>query len=81
LAFEDPFHDYINKGYKGQLEEGNDPERAIANLKDHNPKGFAWGRYEFSEFDGRGKSVLVLTNPQQQKSGYYRWNDSYQIYL
>lgn len=38
LAFEDPFHDYINSGYKGHIEEGNDPSRAIAMLKDNKNK-------------------------------------------
>ena len=35
LAFEDPFHDYVNQGFKGHIEEGNNAERAIASLKDH----------------------------------------------
>ena len=60
LAFEDPFHDYVNKGYKGHIEEGNDPQHAIASLKDHQPKQFGWGSYEFKEFDGRGKTVFTL---------------------
>lgn len=60
LAFEDPFHDYVNKGYKGHIEEGNDPVHAIACLKDHHPKNYAWGRYEFKEFDGRGKTVFTI---------------------
>lgn len=38
LAFEDPFHDYIHEGYKGHIEEGNDPARAISQLKDHKNK-------------------------------------------
>lgn len=67
LAFEDPFHDYVNKGYKGHIEEGDDVDHAIASLKDHTPKSFPWGSYEFKEFDGRGKTVLTITNlPQQQ---------------
>ena len=48
IAIEDPFHDYVNKGYKGYIEEGNDPVRAISNLRDHNPKSQSWGRYEFN---------------------------------
>ena len=60
LAFEDPFHDYVNKGYKGHIEEGNDPVHAIACLKDHHPKNYPWGRYEFKEFDGRGKTVFTI---------------------
>ena len=47
LAFEDPFHDYVNKGFKGGIEEGNDPWKAIGNLKDHSPKYFPWGNYTF----------------------------------
>jgi len=70
LAFEDPFHDYVHNGYKGQLEDGNNPDQAIANLKDHTGKSTAWGRYVFEEFDGRGKSVLILTNPNNKTSSY-----------
>jgi hypothetical protein len=73
LAFEDPFHDYINKGYKGHIEEGNEPDRAISNLKDNTPKTQPWGRYEFSEFDGRGKTVLTITNlPTAPQGRSYR---------
>ena len=57
LAFEDPFHDYVNKGYKGVMVEGNDPQGAISQLRDHTNKDLGWGSYEFSEFDGRGKTV------------------------
>jgi hypothetical protein len=60
IAFEDPFHDYVNKGYKGAIEEGNVPDKAIAGLKDHSPKEQAWGRYDFAEFDGRGKTVFTI---------------------
>ena len=67
IAVEDPFHDYVNKGYKGHIEEGNQPARAISNLRDHNSKTQAWGRYEFNEFEGRGKTVFTLTNPDQSK--------------
>jgi hypothetical protein len=72
LSFEDPFHDYVNKGYKGHIEEGNDPDRAINNLKDHNPKTQPWGKYEFSEFDGRGKTILTITNISSQQPRSYR---------
>lgn len=47
LAFEDPFHDYVHSGYKGHIEEGNDPEHAISQLRDHSPKNQNWGSYEF----------------------------------
>jgi hypothetical protein len=47
LAFEDPFHDYVNNGYKGHIEEGNDPVGAISRLKDHTRKDLGWGSYEF----------------------------------
>lgn len=60
LAFEDPFHDYVNNGYKGYIEQGNDSERAIASLKDNTPKDFPWGSYEFKSFDGRGKTVFTI---------------------
>ena len=60
LAFEDPFHDYVHQGYKGHIEEGNNPEHAISSLKDHQPKSFGWGSYEFKEFDGRGKTVFTI---------------------
>ena len=72
LAFEDPFHDYVHNGYKGHIEEGSDPNHAIASLRDHNPKSQPWGRYEFLEFEGRGKSLLTLTNPAQYQSRPYR---------
>ena len=45
LSFEDPFHDYVNKGYKGHIEEGSDSLRAINNLKDHTTKTQPWGQY------------------------------------
>lgn len=60
LAFEDPFHDYVHKGYKGHIEEGSDSAHAIASLKDHSPKELKWGSYEFKEFEGRGKSVITI---------------------
>ena len=60
VAFEDPFHDYVNRGYKGTIEEGNCPDRAISNLRDHNTKSQPWGTYEFRELDGRGKSVFTV---------------------
>jgi hypothetical protein len=60
LAFEDPFHDYVNHGYKGHIEEGNDPVHAIAQLKDCQPKELPWGRYEFKPYDGRGQSVITI---------------------
>jgi hypothetical protein len=72
LAFEDPFHDYVNKGYKGHIEEGNDPDRAISSLKDHTSKTQPWGRYEFIEFDGRGKTVLTISNLPAQGGRNYR---------
>lgn len=62
LSFEDPFHDYVHQGYKGHIEEGNNADRAISSLKDHSSKVQPWGKYEFVEFDGRGKSVLTITN-------------------
>lgn len=60
LSFEDPFHDYVHQGFKGHIEEGNDPQRAISQLKDHQPKQLAWGSYEFKEFEGRGKSIITI---------------------
>ena len=68
VAFEDPFHDYVNRGYKGTIEEGNNPDRAIANLRDHNNKHQPWGSYEFQEFDGRGKTVFRIGNQNQVHS-------------
>ena len=47
IAFEDPFHDYINKGYKGCIQQGDNAEQAIANLRDHTPKHESWGSYDF----------------------------------
>ena len=61
MSFEDPFHDYVNNGYKGHIEEGGDQLHAISCLKDHSLKTQNWGSYEFKEFDGRGKSVLTIT--------------------
>ncbi|CAM6003658.1 unnamed protein product [Sphagnum balticum] len=72
LAFEDPFHDYIHNGFKGHIQEGNDADLAIANLKDHSVKVQPWGKYVFEEFDGRGKSVLTLTNPTNQNQSLGR---------
>ena len=60
IAIEDPFHDYVNKGYKGHIEEGNDPVGAISRLRDHTKKEHNWGSYEFAEFDGRGKSIIRI---------------------
>lgn len=60
LAFEDPFHDYVNRGWKGHIEQGNDVERAIVSLRDNKPKEFPWGSYEFKEQDGRGKTVFTI---------------------
>ena len=60
LSFEDPFHDYVNKGYKGHIEEGSDKQHAISMLKDSSPKTQPWGSYEFKEFDGRGKTVFTI---------------------
>ena len=57
LAFEDPFHDYVHSGYKGHIEEGNDPQGAISRLRDNSTKDLGWGKYEFESFDGRGKTV------------------------
>ena len=68
MAFEDPFHDYVNRGYKGTIEEGNNPDRAIANLRDHNNKHQPWGSYEFAEFDGRGKTVFTIGAQNQLHS-------------
>jgi len=62
LAFEDPFHDYVHQGFKGYIEEGGNAGRAISSLKDHSSKIEAWGRYDFIETEGRGKSVLTLNN-------------------
>lgn len=72
VAFEDPFHDYINKGYKGAIQQGDVAEQAIANLRDHTPKHEAWGSYEFNEFDGRGKTVFTLKNQSQGNQGIRR---------
>lgn len=47
LAFEDPFHDYVGNGYKGIIQEGNDPQGAIKALRDHNSKETPFGRYYF----------------------------------
>ena len=39
LAFEDSFVDLVNgNGFRGHIEQGNDVERALANLKDNSPK-------------------------------------------
>jgi hypothetical protein len=70
LSFEDPFHDYVNNGFKGHIEEGSDHVHAIASLKDHTPKQQAWGRYEFEEFDGRGKTTLVFTGNSNNSRRY-----------
>jgi prephenate dehydratase len=47
MSFEDPFHDYVHKGYKGHIEQGSNTDQAISNLKDHTAKSQAWGSYEF----------------------------------
>ena len=61
LSFEDPFHDYVNKGYKGHIEQGNNAVNAISSLRDHTSKTQPWGTYEFLEFEGRGKTVFTFT--------------------
>ena len=61
LSFEDPFHDYVNKGYKGHIEQGSNAQQAISSLKDHTPKTQNWGTYEFQEQEGRGKTVFTFT--------------------
>lgn len=60
LSFEDPFHDYVNKGYKGHLEQGSNANNAISSLKDNRTKDQGWGVYEFFEQDGRGKTVFTF---------------------
>lgn len=65
LGFEDPFHDNINGGYKGSLVEGNDPERAILDLREHNDKERPWGSYHFDEFNGRGRTCFTITDPRR----------------
>lgn len=64
VAFEDPFHDYVNNGYKGSIEEGDKPDQALANLRDNNSKTQPWGSYQFIETDGRGKTVFTIGSTQ-----------------
>jgi len=47
FSFEDPFHDYVNNGYKGHIQEGSDANGAIAALLDDKSKVFNYGRYDF----------------------------------
>ncbi len=69
VAFEDPFHDYVNRGYKGTIIEGDDQIAAINNLKDHYPKEESWGSYDFKEFEGRGKTVFTIRGQQSGSTG------------
>lgn len=65
LGFEDPFHDYVNGGYKGSLVEGNDPERAILDLRENQDKEKGWGTYHFDQYNGRGRTCFTIIDPRR----------------
>ena len=65
LAFEDPFKDNVHGGFKGHVEEGDDVDGAISRLKDNGRKDYYWGSYEFSQIDGRAKSVITFEDQKK----------------
>jgi hypothetical protein len=59
LAFSDGFYDKVSQS-KGHIEEGDNWERAILNLKDNQAKELQWGSYQWRDIGGKGRSVFTL---------------------
>lgn len=61
LGFEEPFHGYVREGVKGSLVEGNDPERALLDLRREGvEQEKPWGSYHFDEYDGTGRTCFTI---------------------